>query len=130
MVCFVKGWIAKRNGRFINWAKANPTITEEKVRCLGIGTTNKPKMEKSLIDVNEGSQWSQEGIGLGFAIVKLGKDANFSYVGMPFIKLMCNEDIGKVKEVLELKQPIWKLANVHLKQLEKKKNAYKITWLV
>jgi hypothetical protein len=64
---------------------------------------------------------------LGFAIVKLGKDANFSYVGMPFIKLMCNEDIGKVKEVLELKQPIWKLANVHLKQLEKKKNAYKIT---
>jgi hypothetical protein len=31
---------------------------------------------------------------------------------------------------LELKQPIWKLANVHLKQLEKKKNAYKITWLV
>ncbi len=34
---------------------------------------------------------------------------------------MFNEDVSKVEEVLELKQSIWKLANVCLKQLEKKK---------
>jgi len=53
--------------------------------------------------------------------MKLEKDANFSYVGMPFTKPMSDEDVGKVEEVLELKQSIWMLVNVHLKQLEKKK---------
>jgi hypothetical protein len=40
---------------------------------------------------------------------------------MPFTKPMFDEDVGKVEEVLELKQSVWKLANVRLKQLEKKK---------
>ncbi len=53
--------------------------------------------------------------------MKLEKDANFSYTCMPFTKPMFNEDVSKVEEVLELKQSIWKLANVCLKQLEKKK---------
>jgi hypothetical protein len=55
MVWFVKGWITKRNGHPINWAKAVATTTKEKVQHLGIGTMNKPKMEKLSTDVNEGS---------------------------------------------------------------------------
>jgi hypothetical protein len=102
MVWFVKGWIVEWNGHSINWAKAIVTIAKEKAQHLGTNTINKPKMEKSLTNVNEGSQRSQEGIGLGFAIVKLKKGANFFYVGMPFTKPMSNEDISKLEEVLEL----------------------------
>jgi hypothetical protein len=82
---------------------------------------NKPKMEKSLTNVNEGSQQSQEGTSFRCTILKFEKDANFSYACMPFTKPMFNEDVGKVEEVLALKQSIWKLVNVRLKQLEKKK---------
>ncbi len=54
--------------------------------------------------------------------MKLEKDANFSYAGMPFTKPLSDEDVGKVEEVFKLKQLVWKLVNVRLKQLEKKKN--------
>jgi hypothetical protein len=41
---------------------------------------------------------------------------------MPFTKPLFDEDVGKVEEVFELKQLVWELLNVRLRQLEKKKN--------
>jgi hypothetical protein len=77
MVWFVKGWIVEWNGHSINWAKVVVATTKEKAQCLSISIMNKPKMEKSSTNVIESSQQSQEGIGLGFTIVKLEKDASF-----------------------------------------------------
>ncbi len=64
---------------------------------------NKPKIKKLLTNVSEGSQWSQKGTYLGSTIVKLEKDARFSYARMSFVKPMFDEDVGKAEEVLELK---------------------------
>ncbi len=75
-----------------------------------------PKVERS--NFNEGSLQSLDGLGIvGNIVEKEEKDAS-----MPFMrKPTSNEEIGKVKKIVELKCEVLKLTRVHMKQFEGKK---------
>jgi hypothetical protein len=57
--------------------------------------------------------------------VKLEKDGSMFDVNMLApTKPLSNEDINKVEKVLDLKHEVWKLANIHFRQFEKKKKGF------
>jgi len=67
------------------------------------------------LDCSEGS-YCLDGRGkVGIVVQKEEMDAS-----MPLKRPTSNEEVGKVKKIVELKHEVLKLTRVHLKQLEKK----------
>lgn len=72
--------------------------------------TIKLKVERS--DVSEGSMWSLDGLSIVGNVVQ--KEEKFT--SMPFMrKSTSNEEVGKVKKIVNLKCEMLKLIKVHLK---------------